>query len=259
MTSLQGKRIWLTGGSLGIGRSLAHELGTRGASVVLTARNEEALDSVRREVESIGGKVSIKPGDVTDLERMKEIASEVETEWGGIDILIANAGTHIPSEPVQFDTDEYLNLMDINYGGAVRCMEAVMPGMLERKSGRIVAVASLAGLRGMPTAAAYSASKGAMINFFQSSRFHLQEHNIGVTIVNPGFVRTPLTDKNDFHMPFLIEPEKAARIICNAIARGRSEVSFPIPFSWTIRLLRVIPHPIYNWIMTRVWRRMKNN
>ncbi|MDF1810418.1 MAG: SDR family NAD(P)-dependent oxidoreductase [Phycisphaerales bacterium] len=259
MTNLQGKRIWITGSSLGIGRSLAHELGTRGASVVLTARNEETLNTVGREVENLGGKVSIKPGDVTDLERMKSIISEVESEWGGIDILIANAGTHIPSDPVQFDVDEYLNLMNINYGGMLRCMEAVIPGMLERRSGRIVGVASLAGLRGMPTAAAYSASKGAMINFLQSSRFHLQDHNIGITIVNPGFVRTPLTDKNDFHMPFLIEPEKAAQIICNAIARERSEVSFPFPFSWTIRLLRIIPHPIYNWIMTRVWRRMKNN
>jgi len=256
---MQGKRIWLTGGSLGIGRSLAHELGTRGAILVLTARNEEALDSVRGEVENLGGTALVKPGDVTDLERMKAIVSEVETECGGIDILIANAGTHIESDPVRFDTAEYLKLMDINYGGAIRCMEAVLPGMLERKAGRIVGVASLAGLRGMPTAAAYSASKGAMINFLQSSRYHLQDHHIGITIVNPGFVRTPLTDKNDFHMPFLIEPEKAARIICNAIARGRSEVSFPFPFSWTIRLLRVLPHPIYNWIMTRVWRRMKNN
>ncbi|MGJ8637499.1 MAG: SDR family NAD(P)-dependent oxidoreductase [Phycisphaerales bacterium] len=258
-TSLQGKRIWLTGASLGIGRSVAHELAARGASVALTARNEEALDSVRHEVEDLGGKALVMPGDVTDLERMKAIVSEVQTEWGGIDILIANAGTHIESDPLEFDTDEYLKLMDINYGGALRCIEAVIPGMLERNSGRIVGVASLAGLRGMPTAAAYSASKGAMINFMQSIRYHLQDRNIGITIVNPGFVRTPLTDKNDFHMPFLIEPEKAARIICSAIARGRSEVSFPFPFSWTIRLLRVLPHPLYNWIMTRVWRRMKNN
>lgn len=259
MTSLKGKRIWLTGASLGIGRSLAHELLSRGANVVLTSRNEEALKLVADEVKCLGGMVLIQPGDVTDLDRMKSIVSHVESDWGGIDILIANAGTHVPSDPVQFDTDEYLNLMDINYGGMLRCMEVVLPGMLKKKSGRIVGVASLAGLRGMPTAAAYSASKGAMINFLQSNRYHLRDHNIGITVVNPGFVRTPLTDKNDFHMPFLIEPEKAARIICNAVARGRSEVSFPIPFSWTIRLLRILPYPIYNWIMTRVWRRMKNN
>lgn len=259
MTSLDGKRIWLTGASLGIGRALAHELATRGAQTVLTSRSEETLNAVRREVEKLGGKAVVKPGDVTDLERMKAIALEIESELGGVDILIANAGTHIVTRPEEFDTSEYLDLMDINYGGTLRCIEAVLPGMLACKSGRIVGVASLAGMRGLPQAAAYCASKGAIINFFQSMRIHLKEHEIGVTIVNPGFVRTPLTDKNDFHMPFLIEPEKAARIICSGIAHDRSEISFPIPFSWTIRLLRVIPYPIYNWIMTRVWRRMKTN
>jgi len=259
MTNLHGKRIWLTGASLGIGRSLAHELATNGAITVITSRNEEALNIVRGEVESLGGKAIVKAGDVTDLDRMKAIASEIESELGGVDILIANAGTHILTRPEEFDTAEYIDLMNINYGGTLRCIEAVLPAMLERESGRIVGIASLAGLRGLPQAAAYCASKGAIINFFQSMRIHLRDHNIGVTIVNPGFVRTPLTDKNDFHMPFLIEPEKAARIICSAIARGRSEISFPIPFSWTIRLLRVLPYPIYNWIMIRVWQRMKNN
>ena len=259
MTNLQGKRIWLTGASLGIGRGLAHELANQRAITVITSRNEDALDTVRKEVENLGGKVLVKPGDVTDLERMKEIASEIESELGGIDILIANAGTHVFTNPEEFDTAEYLDLMNINYGGTLRCIEAVLPGMLARKSGRIVGIASLAGLRGLPNAAAYCASKGAIINFFQSMWVHLREHNIGVTIVNPGFVRTPLTDKNDFHMPFLIESDKAARIICSGIARGRSDISFPFPFSWTIRFLRLLPHPIYNWIMTRVWKRMKNN
>lgn len=259
MTNLHGKRIWLTGASLGIGRALAHELATRGAVTVLTARNEQTLDTVRQEVESRGGKAIVKSGDVTDLERMKTIAIEIETELGGIDVLIANAGTHLPTKPEEFDTEEYLGLMDINYGGTLRCIEAVLPAMLARKSGQIVGIASLAGMRGLPQAAAYCASKAAVINFFQSMRIHLQEHNIRVTTVNPGFVRTPLTDKNDFDMPFLIEPEKAARIICSGIARNRKEISFPIPFSWTIRLLRIIPSPFYNWIMTRVWRRMKNN
>ncbi|MFT5423851.1 MAG: short-subunit dehydrogenase [Phycisphaerales bacterium] len=259
MSKLNGKRVWLTGASLGIGRGLALELASCGAIIVITSRNEDALDVVRREVESRGGKALVKPGDVTDLDRMKAIASEIESEIGGVDILIANAGTHVFTQPEEFDTAEYLDLMDINYGGTLRCIEAILPGMLVRKSGQIVGIASLTGLRGVPMAAAYGASKGAIINFLQSIRFDLQEHNIGVTIVNPGFVRTPLTDKNDFHMPFLIEPEKAARIICSAIARERNEISFPIPFSWTIRLLRVLPDLIYNRIMKRVWRRMKNN
>ncbi len=244
---------------MGIGRSVAFELASRGAITVLTARNEETLDEVRQEVTALGAQALVKPGDVTDLDRMKSIATEIESELGGVDILIANAGTHVLTQPENFDTAEYIDLMDINYGGTLRCMEAVLPSMLESKSGHIVGIASLAGLRGLPTAGAYSASKGAVINFLQSVRFDLQAHGIGVTIVNPGFVRTPLTDKNEFHMPFLIEPDKAARIICNAISRERKEVSFPFPFSWTIRLLRLLPHPLYNRIMKQVWQRTKNN
>src|SRR5690606_18252192 len=107
---------------------------------------------------------------------------------------------------------------------------AVLPGMLKRRAGRIVGVASLAGFRGLPRAAAYGASKSAQINFLQSIRFHLARHDIGVTIVNPGFVRTPLTDKNDFKMPFLMEADDAARIIANGIARGKKDIAFPFIF-----------------------------
>lgn len=258
MIDLQSKRIWITGASLGIGRALALALTHRGSTLILTARNEDALQTLQSEIESKGGRALIKAGDVTSLDRMKAIAREVEEELGGIDILIANAGTHLFTNHEAFDTAEYLNLMDINYGGTLRCMEAVLPGMLERESGRIVGVASLAGLRGLPKAAAYSASKGALINFLQSIRFHLALHHVGVTIINPGFVRTPLTDKNDFHMPFLIDADKAAVIICKGLEREKDEIAFPIPFSWTIQFMRVLPYPIYKWIMTRVWRRMDN-
>ncbi|MHC5023984.1 MAG: SDR family NAD(P)-dependent oxidoreductase [Planctomycetota bacterium] len=258
MTGLDGKRLWVTGASLGIGRAIALELADHGAVSVLTARSEERLHDLRKEVEARGGRALVKPGDVTDLDRMKAIASEIEAELGGLDTLIANAGTHLFTTPEAFDTQEYLDLMDINYGGTLRCIEAALPGMLERGRGRIVGIASLAGLRGLPRAAAYSASKSAMINFLQSIRFHLKDHNVHVTIVNPGFVRTPLTDKNDFGMPFLIAADKAARIICSGIARGRDEISFPFPFSSTIKLMRVLPYPIYDWIMTKVWERMKD-
>jgi len=256
MRDLKNRRIWITGASMGIGRSLTLELARRGAIMILTARGTEKLQKLQMEVREQGGSAIIKSGDVTDLERMKHIAKEAEEELGAIDILIANAGTHTFSRPEDFDTDEYLRLMDLNYGGTLRCIDAVLPGMLQRRAGRIVGVASLAGLRGLPRAAAYSASKGAVINFLQSIRFHLIRHDVHVTIVTPGFVRTPLTDKNDFKMPFLVEPERAARIIASGIAKGRKSISFPFPFNWTIQFLRVIPYPLYEWIITRVWRRM---
>ena len=186
---------------------------------------------------------------------MREIASEIEQRFGGIDILIANAGTHLFTKPESFDANEYMQLMSLNYGGTLNCIQAALPAMLKRGSGHIVGVASLAGYRGLPRAAAYGASKAAMINFLESLRFHTALSNVQVTIINPGFVKTPLTDKNDFHMPFLVAPERAARIMCDGIARRKDVVAFPIPFSWLIALMRVIPYALYKRLMVRAWKR----
>lgn len=254
MSKLAGKRVWLTGASTGIGRAVALELAAQGAVTGLTSRNEPALRALRDEIEGMGGRAIVLPGDVTDAVRMKEIAREFEGQAGPIDILIANAGSHLFTRPERFDAREYLGLMDLNYGGMLRCIEAVLPNMLERRAGHIVGVASLAGFRGVPRAAAYGASKAAMISFLESLRFHVTRSNVRVTIVNPGFVRTPLTDKNDFRMPFLMDADQAARTICSGIARGKDEVVFPFPFSWMIKAMRIIPFPLYKLIMSRaVW------
>lgn len=256
---LTGKRIWLTGASMGIGRAVALELAARGAVVALTARSEQQLEDVRQEIAGRGGSSIVVPGDVTDAARMTAIATELQGELGGVDILIANAGTHLFTRPEAFDAEEYLELMDLNYGGMLRCIEAVLPSMLARRSGRIVGVASLAGLRGVPRAAAYGASKAAMISFLESLRFHLARADVQVTIVNPGFVRTPLTDKNDFNMPFLMDADRAAEVMCNGIAKGKDEISFPIPFSWMIKLMRIVPYPLYALIMRRAWKRTEGS
>ncbi len=252
---LQGKRIWLTGASQGIGRAVALELASRGAICALTSRDEKTLNELADEVTKRGGQAHIFPGDVKDLDRMKAIAGEIQSKLGAIDILIANAGTHLFTKPEEFNTAEYLSLMDLNFGGMVRCIEAALPDMLKRGAGHIVGVASLAGYRGVPRAAAYGASKAAAINFLESIRFHLAPKGVDVTIVNPGFVRTPLTDKNDFHMPFLIDADKAGRIICNGIAKRKNEVVFPFPFNWIVKTLRILPMPLYNFIMYRSVRR----
>ena len=259
MQELKGKTIWLTGASYGIGRALAVELAARGAVLGLTARSREKLDTLRDELAARGAAVHVLPGDVTDAARMKEVAAELTEQAGPIDMLIANAGTHLFTVPEAFDADEYLGLMDLNYGGMLRCIEAVLPGMLERKRGHIVGVASLAGYRALPRAAAYGASKAAAHHFLDGIRFHLAEHGLRVTVINPGFVKTPLTDKNDFHMPFLIDADKAARIMCDGIARGKDEVSFPIPFNWTIKLMRIIPFWLYKPMMRHVWKRTQKD
>lgn len=258
MGDFEGKRIWLTGASLGIGRALAIELAARGARLVLTSRSPEPLAALAAELGGPERAIALS-GDVTDAKRMHDVAATASDELGGIDILVANAGTHLFTKPEAFDAEEYLRLMSINYGGMLHAIEAVLPAMLERGSGHIVGVASLAGFRGMPRAAAYCASKSAMIAFLESLRFHTKSAGVPVTIVNPGFVRTPLTDKNDFHMPFLVEPDRAARIMADGIARQKKEIAFPFPFSTTMRLMRVLPYPIYEWLMNRTWQRMNNS
>ncbi|MFN4895836.1 MAG: SDR family NAD(P)-dependent oxidoreductase [Pseudomonadota bacterium] len=249
----KGACVWLTGASSGIGEALAHELTKRGARVAITARRAEVLESLRKAITEKGGTVACFPGDVRDLDDMKRIVASIEGELGPIDLAIPNAGTHIFTVPEEFNSREYIELMELNFGGMLHCIEAVLPGMLQRGGGRIAPVASLAGYRGLPRAAAYGASKSAMIHFLESIRFHLVNKGITISIVNPGFVKTPLTDKNDFRMPFLVDAPRAAKIICDGIERGKREVAFPFPFNWVLKIARVLPAPLYESIVNRCW------
>ena len=249
----KGACVWLTGASSGIGESLVYELVNRGARVAITARRLEVLEAIRARIAAKGGDVQCFVGDVCDLERMKKIVSEIEEQMGPIDLAIPNAGTHIFTVPEQFNSKEYLELMQLNFGGMLHCIEAVLPKMLSRGRGAIAPVASLAGYRGLPRAAAYGASKSAMIHFLESIRFHLVRKGITISIVNPGFVKTPLTDKNDFRMPFLVDSDRAAQIICDGIKRGRREIAFPFPFNWVLKVARVLPDPLYEVIVNRCW------
>lgn len=250
---LKGKCVWLTGASSGIGEALAYELARRGARVAVTARRKELLDGIVARIEASNGQARSFPGDVLNLEEMKAMVDSIEREMGPIDIAIPNAGTHIFSKPEQFDSAEYMSIMQLNFGGVLHCLEAVIPRMLLRGGGHLAPVASLAGYRGLPRAAAYGASKSALIHFLESIRFHLQPKGISISIVNPGFVKTPLTDKNDFYMPFLISSERAAKIICNGIERGKRSIAFPIPFSWIVGLGKFLPAPVYEKIVNQLW------
>jgi short-subunit dehydrogenase len=256
--NLRGKSVWLTGAGSGIGAALAQELARRGAKLALTARTARALETVAQEVRARGGHAVVFPGDVTNLDEMQRLVPKIEEALVGLDMLVANAGNYVESRPERFDSAEYLALMNVNYGGMLHCMQAVLPGMLARASGTIVGMASLAGYRGLPRGAAYGASKAAMIHFLESARFHLRAGKIKVVIVNPGFVKTRLTDKNDFHMPFLLNPERAACYICDGLESGRDKITFPAPFSWLLELGRIMPFGVYDFLVERQWRRMKN-
>lgn len=251
--NLKGACVWLTGASSGIGEALAYELARRGARVALTARRGDLLEEIVSKIRGEGGEAWSFPGDVLNLDGMREVVDSIEKSIGPIDLAIPNAGTHLFTKPEEFNSAEYRSIMDLNFGGVLHCLEAVIPRMLARGRGHIAPVASLAGYRGLPRAAAYGASKSALIHFLESIRFHLKPKGLTITVVNPGFVKTPLTDKNDFYMPFLVSAEKAAKIICRGIERGRRTVAFPFPFSWIVALGKFLPAPLYEKIVNQLW------
>lgn len=249
--------IWLTGASSGIGRALAIELAKRGAKLAISARGESALQEVCSQITAGGVECRIVPCDVSKPDQINHSAEEVIGQFGRIDMMIANAGTHIETWPEKgFKSEEYIDLMNLNFGSVVRSFGAVLPHMLQKKAGTLVAISSLAGYRGVPQAAAYGASKAAISNFVESIRFHLRPCGIHVVLVNPGFVKTPLTDKNRFGMPFLISAERAANYIADGLSAGKITISFPFPFSSFMALMRCLPYSLYDLLLAFQWKRI---
>ncbi|HVR43270.1 MAG TPA: SDR family oxidoreductase, partial [Thermoanaerobaculia bacterium] len=199
------RRAIITGASSGIGRELAIELARRGWRTALTARNAEALEQTAAAVRSAGGEALVVPGDVTrpeDLERAVRTALEA---WGGIDLAVANAGQGFPTPVAHLDLPAATALMRTNFEGTLNLLAAVVPHMIERRSGQFVGIASLAGWRGLPGTGVYSASKAAMQALLEAARVELAPHGVAVTKINPGFIRTAMTAKNRFPMPFLMD------------------------------------------------------
>lgn len=262
MESLANKVIWITGASSGIGEAFAEECARRGARVALSARRAEALSALVSKIneKQSGGEMRARayPVDVSSTESLKNVVVAIESELGPIDIVVANAGINEYVSLSSFSAEAYLSVMNVNYGGLLRCIEAVLPGMRSRGRGRIAGVASIAGFRGLPTSGAYGASKAAMIHFLESIRFQLEPLGIGVTVINPGFVKTPMTDTNEFHMPFLMNCEDAVACMANGLERGAKEITFPWLFSRIIKGGRVLPFSIYEWIVRKVWSRMEH-
>lgn len=243
----------ITGGSSGIGAALARELSRRGWSIALLARRADALDDVRRSLTTPSLAIAC---DVTDAAAVVTAVQTVESQLGACDLAVANAGVGIPGHATKFKLDEATQTIRVNVIGMMNLFDAVIPGMVERRSGRFAGIASIAGLRGLPTAAAYSASKAAMQAFLEASRIELAPYNVGVTIVNPGFIATAMTEKNKFKMPFLLRADAAARVIANGLERGKRRVEFPRPMSLLMRTMRHVPDALYDR-MTAPYARRK--
>lgn len=229
------KRVWVTGASTGIGAALVKAFLARGARVAMTARRRDLLEEIAAGADR--SRVLVVPADVTDRAAVTAAARTIEDAWGGIDLAVFNAGGVVD--------DDYVATMALNYFSIVYGIEAVVPGMVARGRGHIAAVASLAGYRPAPVRTEYGASKAAAIYLLDGLRFTLEPQGVRVTAINPGFVRTPLTSRNNFTMPFLVEADDAAQRIVRGLERGKKEIHFPAPMSWTAKVLRVLPYPLY--------------
>jgi short-subunit dehydrogenase len=249
-------RAVITGASSGIGLALARELAGRGYALALLARRGELVEDLARELEEKGTPAAAFACDVTDAAGIREAVRRGEEELGGpFDLAVANAGISIPGHATKFNLADAMEVVRVNLFGMMTLFDAVIASMVERRSGRFVGIASIAGLRGLPTSGPYSASKAAMQAFLEAARIELAPYDVGVTIVNPGFIATPLTAKNRFHMPFLMQAAEAAVFIADGIDRGARVVEFPRPMSLLIRLLRLLPDALYDRIMVPVARR----
>lgn len=242
------KVVFLTGASSGIGEALAIDIAKKGAILGLLARREDLLKQLAEKCESVGGKARVFACDVTDEKGVAEAAENLRNEFGKIDILICNAGVGGPKHAKDLVNSEVKKIFDINFMGAVHSVTAVLPKMIEQGSGQLVAISSLAGFRGLPYSASYSASKGAMTNFFESLRLDLIGSGVDVTIIQPGFIKTPLTSGRENKMPFIMELDDAIPYFVKAIEKKKRFSAFPWQLATFVRLGRIFPGWLYDKI-----------
>lgn len=250
ITNWQGQRVWLIGASTGIGRSLAEALHARGAQVIISARQQASLMEF----------VAQHPGsqaltlDVTDREAVEHAAQQLNAQ-GGLDLVCYCAGHYKPMRADAIDLDELLRHQQVNQTGALHVVAAVVPAMLsaarDGRSPHLSLVASVAGLRGLPQSLAYGPTKAALINLAETLFLDLRPKGVAVSVVNPGFVATPLTAQNDFHMPALLTPAQAAQAMLQGWQHGAFQIHFPRRFTAWLQLLRVLP---YSWYFALVHR-----
>ena len=237
-------RIWITGASAGIGAATARELARRGHTLFLTARSRDRLAELSGEA---------WPGDVTDRAAMHRIVEGIAP----LDVVLLNAGTYVPVDPRGLDADVFREHLEVNVMGTVNCIEAVLPSMLELRHGRVAVVASVTGYAALPRAAAYGATKAFLISMCDSLRADLAGTGVEVTVVNPGFVRTALTSRNEFKMPFLIGPEKAGRAIADGLEAGKPGISFPLPVALAMKTLGFLPGAFSRRYTARLSKRLR--
>lgn len=246
--------VWITGAGKGIGRALALRYAEEGWTVAASARTDADLTQLEQDATALPGSVRAFRLDITDSAQVIATIEKIESECGQIDQAVLNAGTHVPTPVADFTPDRIRALLEVNVMGTVHCLSALLASRGKRGGSRVAVVASLAGYRGLPGASGYGATKAALINMCEALRPELEPLGILLQLINPGFVETPLTDKNDFPMPFLISAERAAERIYDGLKSDRFEITFPTRFAFIMKALRALPDPLFFRIARRMLR-----
>ena len=250
------KTIWITGGSTGIGKALAIKFANEGWNVAISARRENLLE----EISNVNENISSFPLDVTKKENCKEVFNLIKNKFENIDICFFSTGTWDPKKEKDIDVEQIENVFKVNFFGTLNSIKAVEEYFKNKKSGTITIVSSIAGYRGLPNSTGYGPSKSALNNLAESLYFDFGRSNVRVCLVSPGFIKTPMTDKNDFNMPFLKTPEYAAEKIYDGLVNKKSfEIHFPKSLTIILKILGFLPNKIYFGLISKLTKYQKKN
>ncbi len=249
MTDFRNKKIWIVGASEGIGRSLAKKLAAAGATLILSARSMDRLDSL---LEELKGEHLIVSLDVTEGKSVERAWEKIESLKFVPDIFIYNSGYYEPMGAMNCDFEIVKKMLDINLYGTFTVLSKIIPTFLQNRKGHIVLVGSVAGYSGLPRSMGYGASKAGVINLAESLYCDLKKQGIRVQVVNPGFVKTRLTAKNTFDMPFIITADEAANYIFKGLTSSSFEIRFPWFFSTLLKIFKILPYPLYFFLLRKL-------
>ena len=245
------KKIWITGASSGLGKAVAEKFAAEGWKVAVSARRKELLQDMAKDKN-----ISSFPLDVTDRSQINSVFQNILKEFGNIDICLFSSGTYEPKDEQNIDPDKIKNVINVNFLGVIDCVKAVEEYFKNKKTGHISIVSSIAGYRGLPNSSGYGPSKAALTNFCESIYFDFKKFGVRVSVISPGFIKTPLTDKNEFPMPFLKTPEYAAEKIFDGLIKSSSfEIHFPKGLTLTLKFLRILPYRLYLFLVDKLVKR----
>jgi NAD(P)-dependent dehydrogenase (short-subunit alcohol dehydrogenase family) len=245
------KKIWITGASSGIGKALAEKFAKENWKVAISARRENLLNDIAQT-----DNISSFPLDVTDDSKVKEVFSKILQEFNSLDLCVFCSGAYNPKLEQEINKEQIRKIMEVNFFGVLNCIKSVEEYFKNKKDGHISVVSSVAAYRGLPNSSGYGPSKAALTNLTESLYFDFKKYNVRISLISPGFIKTPLTDKNEFPMPFIRSPEFAADKMYNGLVKSSAfEINFPKELTTILKLLRIMPYRIYLFLVDKLVKR----